>query len=287
MGYWQCFTRGCEKIFRDDTFGFIRGALSRQRYGWATEGDKLASVGETEKFVKTLLGLKGGDELPAIDKSQRDFVSQARVLCVEGGPVGKWPRDQVRSRMDVLPSKFFLSRGFSEEVLNHFDVGDTFKGPFAYRAVVPIYDHTGRMALGFSGRTINNAQPKWMHSAGFSRSRVLYNQFTAFRDARRNGTVVLVEGPCDVWKLWEAGYHNAVAILGVTLSDAQQVLLESSGANRVVVFLDDDEAGQLASSKIVTQLSRSFRVQAISPGQNRDPDDLTIDEIRQILGGMN
>ena len=286
MGFWQCFTRGCEKVFRDDTFGFIRGALSRQRYGWATEGDKLASVSETEKFVKTLLGLKGGDELPVVDKSQRDFVSQARVLCVEGGPVGRWPRDQVRSRMDVLPSKFFLGRGFSDEVLNHFDVGDTFKGPFAYRAVVPIYDHTGRMALGFSGRTLNNAQPKWMHSAGFSRSRVLYNQFTAFRDARRNGTVILVEGPCDVWKLWEAGYHNAVAILGVTLSDAQQVLLESSGANRVVVFLDDDEAGQLASHKIVAQLARSFRVQAISPGQNRDPDDLSIDEIRQVLGRL-
>lgn len=286
MGYWQCFTRGCEKVFRDDTFGFVRGALSRQRYGWSTEGDKIASVSETEKFIKTLLGLKGGDALPAIDKSQREFVTQARVLNVESGPVGKWPRDQVRSRMDVLPSKYFQGRGFSEDVLNHFDVGETFKGPFAYRAVVPIYDHTGRMALGFSGRSLNNAQPKWMHSAGFARSRVLYNQFTAFREGRRCGSIILVEGPCDVWRLWEAGYHNAVAILGVSLSDAQQVLLESSGANKIIIFLDDDQAGQLASQKIVAQLSRSFRVQIAQAGQGKDPDDLTVDEVKQILGRL-
>jgi 5S rRNA maturation endonuclease (ribonuclease M5) len=285
MGYWQCFTRGCEKVFRDDTFGFVRGALSRQRYGWVAEGDKVATVNETEKFLSALLSLTPGAEIPQVDKSQREFVTATRIMQVESGPVGKWGRDLVRSRMEI-PSKFFKGRGFGDEVLNHFDIGDTKQGPFAGRAVVPIYDHTGRMAVGFSARAIGDMQPKWRHSEGFSRSRVLYNQFVAFREARRSGTIILTEGPCDVWRLWEAGYHNAVALFGVALSDAQQVLLESSGASRVIVFLDDDEAGQIASQKIVAQLSRSFRVIAARAGQGKDPADLSVDEIKQVLGRL-
>jgi DNA primase len=77
-----------------------------------------------------------------------------------------------------------------------------------------------------------------------------------------------------------------VALFGVALSDAQQVLLESSGASRVIVFLDDDEAGQIASQKIVAQLSRSFRVIAARAGQGKDPADLSVDEIKQVLGRL-
>jgi DNA primase len=54
----------------------------------------------------------------------------------------------------------------------------------------------------------------------------------------------------------------------------------------VIVFLDDDEAGQIASQKIVAQLSRSFRVIAARAGQGKDPADLSVDEIKQVLGRL-
>lgn len=284
LGYWQCHTRGCEKFFRDDTFGLIRGIISRQRHTWNNDGDRMASLFETAGFIRRALGITGDGPAMVVDQSNREFVTQTRRLAVEEGVEGKWSRKMVRSRMTV-PSKFFLGRGFSAEVLDRFDVGDTQTGPFAGRAVVPVYDHTGTMAVGFSARTTTDQTPKWLHSR-FSRARVLYNMAAGFREARRTGTIILVEGPADVWRLWEAGYHNAAALLGVSLTDAQQVLLEACGAGRVVVFLDDDEAGRTAAMKIVGQLSRCFRVVIAHAGQGRDPADLTPDELKGILGAM-
>lgn len=284
MGYWQCHTRSCHKIFRDDTFGLVRGILSRQRKSWNAQGDRMANLTETGDFIRRVLGIEGDGPDMVVDQSRREFVAQTRRLTVEEEVEGKWSRQIVRSRMKV-PSSFFIKRGFSPEVLERFDVGDTQTGPFAGRAVVPVYDHTGTMAVGFSARTTTDQTPKWLHSR-FSRARVLYNMAAAFREARRTGTIILVEGPADVWRLWEAGYHNAAALLGVSLTDAQQVLLESSGAGRVVVFLDDDEAGRSAAMKIVGQLSRCFRVVIAHAGQGRDPADLTTQELRGILEGL-
>jgi 5S rRNA maturation endonuclease (ribonuclease M5) len=280
FGFWQCFTRGCEKIFRDDTFGFVRGVLSQTRHRWDIDNTKKATVRETVDFLNLVLGPT--TESAAVDRSKRDFVTQTNNLAVEPSSDGKWSRNLVRSRL-TIPSRFFLSRGFSVDVLERFDVGEPSKGVFFGRAVVPVYDHSGSMAVGFSARAIGTETPKWMHSK-FSRSRVLYNQAAAFLEARRAETLILVEGPCDVWRLWEGGYHNAVALLGVSLTDAQQVLMESSGASRVIVFMDDDEAGQVAAQKIMKQLSRSFRVVIAHAGQGRDPADLSVDEIKKILG---
>ncbi len=282
FGYWQCHTRGCERIFRDDTFGMVRGIISRQRYNWNAEGDRKATLGETISFIRRSLGIKGEGPNIVVDHSRREFVNQTRRLAVEDGVEGKWCRKTIRSRMDV-PSRFFLGRGFSYEVLDRFDVGETQTGPFAGRAVVPVYDHTGRMAVGFSARaTTTNQTPKWLHSR-FSRARILYNMHSAFQEARRTGTIILVEGPADVWRLWEAGYHNAAALLGISLTDAQQVLLEASGASKVVVFLDDDEAGRSAAMKIVGQLSRCFRVVIAHAGHGFDPADLTPAQLKEIL----
>lgn len=279
FGFWQCFTRGCERVFRDDTFGFVRGVLSQSRHRWDVDGSRKASITETITFLNLILGPVANPVL--VDRSKRDFVTQTNNLIVEPSSDGKWSRSVVRSRL-TIPSPFFVSRGFSRDVLERFDVGEASRGVFLGRAVVPVYDHTGNMAVGFSARATGKEIPKWMHSK-FSRSRVLYNQAAAFREARRLETVILVEGPCDVWRLWESGYHNAVALLGVSLTDAQQVLMESSGASRVVVFLDDDEAGQIAAQKIMRQLSRSFRVVVAYAGQGKDPADLSVCEIKNIL----
>ena len=49
-GNWKCRTHNCEKIFKGSIIGFIRGVLSKQKYGWEKQGDKTCSFAEALAF---------------------------------------------------------------------------------------------------------------------------------------------------------------------------------------------------------------------------------------------
>jgi 5S rRNA maturation endonuclease (ribonuclease M5) len=218
---------------------------------------------------------------------------------------GMISRETIISKLEI-PAAFFVERGYGETVLRSFDVGlctDQSKS-FFNRVVVPVYDETGRNALGFSGRTIHPqcancklwhtkgatcpskekalAFSKWRHSAGFAREATFYN-LRALPQIRKSGVVVLTEGPADVWRLEEAGVTCGLALLGSSLSEQQQILLEMSGAMTVVVATDMDEAGRSCASNIQERLRRSFRV--VAPDlPKHDVGEMTVDDVRSTFG---
>ena len=125
---------------------------------------------------------------------------------------------------------------------------------------------------------------KWLHSHGFKASESLYNYCNAKKYIRESQVVILVEGPSDIWKLEQAGIHNGVALFGLSLSPGQFNLLNSSGALSVIVVLDNDpnQAGQNATKKIHTQLSRLYRLYYPQLKKN-DIGEMGIDEITQDI----
>ncbi|MFZ4567253.1 MAG: DNA primase, partial [Prochlorococcaceae cyanobacterium] len=151
------------------------------------------------------------------------------------------------------------------------------------RLMLPIRDHHGR-CCGFSGRLLQATQdpavPKYRNSAAdvlFQRNQLLFGLDRAAEAIRRSGEVLLVEGPLDVLQLHQAGFTNAVALLGTHLSPQQRQRLQRAGAHRLVLALDGDEAGRRATQTLIRELrpmaiadTLALSVVPLSDGQ--DPD---------------
>lgn len=119
---------------------------------------------------------------------------------------------------------------------------------FRNRLLFPIRDRDGN-TVGFGGRALGDAQPKYLNSPQtpiFDKSTIVYGLDLA-RDAIREAEeVVIVEGYMDAITAHQFGFRNVVASMGTALTE-QQVAQIKRGAKRVILALDADAAGQMAT----------------------------------------
>ena len=147
---------------------------------------------------------------------------------------------------------------------------DRFRG----RVIFPIFSLTGRV-VGFGGRTIVDAEPKYLNSPEtplYSKGKLLYGlNFT--KDAvRREGAAILVEGYTDFSSLYQAGFTNVVASLGTALT-AWQVGQVMRFAQRLVINYDGDTAGRTAMARAVPiGFEKGLNVEVLVLPDGLDPD---------------
>jgi 5S rRNA maturation endonuclease (ribonuclease M5) len=294
--HYKCRTSQCEEHFGNDFISFIRGCLSRFKYNWEKEGDKEATFSESVNFLLKFLN-KDLNSLESETKNieKMKFGSMVNSLHSDDAKKGLITRKEYRNRV-VVPAPYYIDRGFSKEVLDEYDVGycDNPKKPMHGRAIVPIYDNEYENIVGFTARSTfdkcsecnhyHNPKekckhfPKWMHSKGFQKQKWLYNYWRAKDEILRTGVAIIVESPGNVWRLAEAGIHNAVAIFGTALNVDQRHLLDESGALSLICLMDNDDAGQKAAKKIEEQCSRLYRL-FFPSFEGNDVADLNIDKV--------
>lgn len=171
------------------------------------------------------------------------------------------------------------------------------------RATVPVYDDSGQYMVGYVARSINDKCPicdkyhyykhpcprnaaeenfarKWKNNSGFYSGATLYNIW-----GFSGKTAVLVEGPGDVWKLYEAGCKNGLGLFGCKLTRAQLHKLITLGVENIVLCLDNDEAGKSGTEKIIKQLDMYFNVDVLELRQ-KDLGDTDIKEVQNLLKGL-
>ena len=97
---------------------------------------------------------------------------------------------------------------------------------------------------------------------------------------------ILVEGFFDLFRIWQAGFKNVVALIGTELYPAQPHLLESAlGPNgKLTLMMDADEAGAKCEHKCIEALATRLYVTAVRlPDEAAEPDELTESQIYQLL----
>jgi 5S rRNA maturation endonuclease (ribonuclease M5) len=300
-GNWVCYSRSCQTHFRKTPLGFIRGVQSHRKFGWAGPGDKTTTFVSAVQWACGHLGVTLADLRPDSPLTEkRAFARRIESFARREGYARSWPLDAPQ-RWLKIPSSYFLGRGFREETLRRYMVGEG-AGRAWGRAVAPILDKGGQSVVGLTGRSVfpqcdpdkggcglyhppgpcpseerRGLWVKWKHSPGFDPGRSPYNAWWALPHIRRTGVAVLVEGVTDVWRLEEAGIPYSMALYGVSLQDAQQVVLEQSGGMTVVLVLDPDPAGRKAQEEMARSLSRLFRVKTVTTRQ--DVGDMPVEDV--------
>src|SRR5271157_2203768 len=121
---------------------------------------------------------------------------------------------------------------------------------------------------------------------GFKKSLELFNLHRAISDPGQ-GPLVVVEGFFDCMKLWQHGVRRVVALMGSTLSIAQEELIRkhTNSESQILVMLDEDEAGQKGREDLARRLARFafVKIHAFEkPGTQ--PEHLTAQEVQELVG---
>jgi len=122
--------------------------------------------------------------------------------------------------------------------------GDGYYDMFRHRVMFPIFDEQERV-VGFGGRAFGDDQPKYLNTGEtpiFNKSRLLYGLSLARRKVSSEGRVLLMEGYMDVIAAHQAGFTNAVATLGTSLTKEHAKKLAQL-APIVALVYDADNAG--------------------------------------------
>lgn len=175
--------------------------------------------------------------------------------------------------------KHLRSKGFkdSELVAANLAVqrrnGNGVYDRFTNRVMFPIIDLRGNV-IAFGGRIMTDEKPKYLNTSDtpvFKKSANLFSLNNAKNSGSR--TLILCEGYMDVISVNQAGFANAVATLGTSLTSEQAVLMKRY-ADEVIICYDADEAGQKATARAIPILRNAgllIRVLAIPNG--KDPDE--------------
>ena len=208
-------------------------------------------------------------------------------------PVYNVTRDQIRECLQI-PSKFYIDRGFSEDILNKFDVGDSFVKEMKNRAVFPIYNKDWGL-IGCAGRTLIDKPyiPKWRFSKNFKSGSTFFGINHAWKRMKDTKRIILVEGMSDTMRMHEYGIENCAGALGSKLSRGQVKLLKEMGVTDIIVALDPDPprerngkviegTGPMRTKQIIKRYGKDFNITPIE--LKSDPDEMSLDEAQEVFG---
>lgn len=151
---------------------------------------------------------------------------------------------------------------------------------FSRRITFPLWDKDGNI-VGFSARIYRGEKDasKYMNSKEtkiFKKGETLYNYHNAKDEAKRKKEVIVVEGFMDAIRLMVSGINNVVALQGTAMTTEQISLLKKLRA-KVILCLDNDNAGLLATANNGEELVKNgVETLVIRLSGEKDPDEYII-----------
>ena len=141
-------------------------------------------------------------------------------------------------------------RGINGEFLSMLGARYCKVGRYENRIILPIY--VNHRLRGFDSRALGDEKPKYLRSKGFDAvNEGLYP--LDFVTEMQPSYVILCEGIFDSLKANSLGFP-ALCIFGTQFSMQKLALVLGTGAQEIVLMLDNDEAGIKATNKIAAML---------------------------------
>lgn len=282
-------------------------------FGCGAGGNAITFLMEYENFsfVEAMQALaeRAGIKLPEREYSpqMKQEADRKQRLLEVNREAGKYYYMLLRSEHGRQAMEYFKKRGLTEQTMRGFGLGSSDKfgeGLYRYlrqkgyedellrdsglvvydekrgghdrfwnRAMFPIMNVHSKI-IGFGGRVMGEGEPKYLNSPEtmiFDKSRNLYGLHIA--RATKRPQLILCEGYMDVIALHQAGFDNAVASLGTSLTSGHAGLLKRY-TKEVYLAYDSDGAGVKAALRAIPILKEAGIVtKVISMQPYKDPDE--------------
>ncbi len=182
---------------------------------------------------------------------------------------------------------YLAERGLSGATIAEFGLGCCNNGSMKGRIVIPIHNADGKL-VAYVGRWPGDPPedtPKYRLPPGFRKSQELFNLDKA-RLESVEVPLVIVEGFFDAMKLHQFGHRRVVALMGSSLSPTQEELIHRHFGTkaRIILMLDEDDAGRTARDEIVTRLAKFAFVRIhVFDHEGQQPEQLTCGEVELLF----
>jgi DNA primase len=203
------------------------------------------------------------------------------------------PNKPLQFRLDKLVREhpyLITGRGLTLETIVDFGAGYCAKGMMAERIAIPIHNPEGNV-VAYAGRFPGEppeGTPKYKLPPGFRKSLELFNLDRA-RKEPADQPLVIVEGFFGCMKFHQCGCRKVVALMGSTLSAAQEELIRKHNTDRhsqVIVILDEDEAGRAGREDIAVRLAKFVFVKVHAFDKDGEqPEDMSAEEMADLFAG--
>lgn len=281
-------------------------------FGCGVGGNVLTFVMEYENLTfpeaMEMLAEQAGIDLPKQEMTaqQKQQEGLRQTLLEINKKAARYYFALLKSPRGKLGYDYLTGRGLTDETILHFGLGFAGQGggelyqymrkegysdqilketglfkmdergvydKFWNRVMFPIMDANNRV-IGFGGRVMGDAKPKYLNSPEtriFDKSRNLFGLNYAKRGKRSN--MILCEGYMDVIALHQAGFTNAVASLGTAFTEQQANLIRRY-TDEVLLTYDSDGAGVKAAMRAIPMLRRAgITGKVIHMEPYKDPDE--------------
>lgn len=257
--------------------------LEMPSYGGSSEkkGERQALL---DAHVATVSYFESWLQNPEVGKPARDYLAK-RGFTDE--TIKKWRLGVAVDAWDALlrspvakkyPPPLLATAGLVKAREN----GNGFYDTFRNRLMFPIRNESGQ-TIAFGGRVMpGSSDPaKYLNSPEtplFFKGRCLFGLDMAKQRILETRTVVIVEGYTDVIMAHQYGASNVVSILGTGMTEAHVNVLRRF-ADRIVLLLDADEAGDSAADRIVSLfLTQPIEIAIAAIPQGLDPDEFLLQQ---------
>ena len=257
-GLYVCYNQNCDAA--GDILDLVMKLTQRNNFEAMRfiSQNKLSSVELLEEELKELL-----DDKPEFE----EFPEATLVKLYNGLLANEKAKDYFASRKINLSSLAHFSLGYSENM---------------NMVTVPLHSPDG-IPVGIIGRSIEGKSFK--NSPNLPRNKTMFN---LHRAKREGGTIVVVESSFDAIRLWQAGFPNAVATLGGSISDINIQHLNKYSST-IILMTDNDSAGRALGNTIANRLKNKnilwakYDYDVIYPHGAKDVGDLTDEEIKKCI----
>jgi DNA primase len=157
-----------------------------------------------------------------------------------------------------------------------------------HNLIMPYKDVYGK-TVGIVGRTIssdeereNSGVAKYKNTS-FDKGKNLFGLHMSKRAILAKGVVIVLEGQIDLIRAMESGIDNVVA-LGSSNMTMEQVALLSRYCDKIVLLLDNDEAGRTGAERIKAHLEKYIGIRvARLPAGFKDIGEMNGEELRELV----
>lgn len=167
--------------------------------------------------------------------------------------------------------EFLISKGFSKEDI---DSAGLFRELLHERLLIPVFNEFGRV-VAFGSRQVKKDESQRYYNSKtsivYKKSEVLYN----LNIAKTYESIIAVEGYMDALQLMSKGIYNVVAVCGDVLQEKHIQKLVKYKVKKLVVCLDNDEAGKAATQEALKILSNvsDLETRVLELKDAKDPDE--------------